>query len=726
MTLSANNKSGKPNKIVAEQPVSPLVDIGIRVLKHEDTFAIFDAFGDVDVSGGIHGLYESGTRFLSRYELMIDNRRPSLLSSSVNHNGTLLKVDLTNPVIFNNNTSLPQGILHVLRIKFLWDSGCHERIRVCNYGSENINTLLSISLDADFADIFEIRGTKRKRWGSRAEPEANNRQLLFSYKGLDGIQRNTRIQTEPEATRIISDRIDFELSLGPKEEKDLDIATRCETDKIENKRSFASFDHSWERAKQFWSSRGHNHCEIETINEQANDWISRSQTDLNLMTTRTQHGLYPYAGVPWFNTVFGRDGIITALQALWIDADIARGVLMYLASTQSYEDDPERDAEPGKILHEVRQGEMAATGQIPFQLYYGSVDSTPLFIILAGAYYEHTADRVFIEHIWPNIERGLAWIDRYGDSDGDGFVEYFQRSQKGLKNQGWKDSHDCISHADGRLAEGPIALCEVQGYVYQAKLKAAHMADMLGDTTHAARLKAEAFQLRERFERSFWCEELKTYALALDGHKQQCRVSTSNAGQCLFSGIASPDHARDVAMTLLGETMYSGWGIRTLGSNEVRYNPMSYHNGSVWPHDNALIAEGMSRYGIKDCSEKILNSLIEAALHMDFQRLPELFCGFRRRVHVGPTHYPVACSPQAWAAGATFMLLKAALGLAIDAENRLLKFHYPRLPANFRDVRISNLRVGRHTVDLMLRSHPEDIGINVLRKTGPVDVVVMK
>lgn len=680
----------------------------------------------MDAAGGIHGLYETGTRFLSRYELTIDNRRPSLLSSSVNHDGTMLKVDLTNPMIFNNNTSLPQGILHVFRNKFLWENSCYELIRICNYASETINTNLSLSIGADYADIFEIRGTKRKLWGKYAAPRVDHRQLLFTYQGLDGVERRTRIQLLQTPANMSRDRVDFNFVLKPKEERELTVVTMCETSKTEAKKTFVSFRNASEQAKDFWRSRAHNHCEFETSNEQANNWITRSQTDLRLMITHTNHGLYPYAGVPWFNTVFGRDGIITALQSLWINADIARGVLMYLASTQSYENDPERDAEPGKILHEVRQGEMAATGQIPFQLYYGSIDSTPLFILLAGAYYEFTGDRVFIEHLWPNIERALAWIDRYGDSDGDGFVEYSQRSKKGLKNQGWKDSHDCISHADGRLAEGPIALCEVQGYVYEAKLKAARLAAMLGDSAYAGQLRTDASQLRERFERAFWNGKLKTYALALDGHKQQCQVRTSNAGQCLFSGIASPDHANEVAQTLLGEDMFSDWGIRTLSSREARYNPMSYHNGSVWPHDNALIAEGLSRYGLKESAQIILNSLIDAALHMDFQRLPELFCGFHRRPHVGPTHYPVACSPQAWAAGSTFMLLKAVLGLAIDAENNLLQFHHPRLPPNFRDVRIVNLRVGRYAVDLVLRSHPEDISINVLRKTGPVDVIVMK
>ena len=332
-------------------------------------------------------------------------------------------------------------------------------------------------------------------------------------------------------------------------------------------------------------------------------------------------------------------------------------MLEYLAATQADCVDEARDAEPGKILHETRDSEMARLGEVPFGMYYGSVDATPLFVILAGAYYERTGDRAFLEALWPNVERALGWIDRYGDRDGDGFVEYARRSPTGLIQQGWKDSQDSIFHADGSLADAPIALCEVQAYVYDARRRAATLADALGFGGKADALRREAEALRIYFEERFWCEAESTYAIALDGHKRPCRVRTSNAGHCLFGGIASPDRARRVAEGLTGPDMFSGWGVRTVASAESRYNPMSYHNGSVWPHDNGLIAAGLSRYHFDDLVATPLAALFDASGTMDGQRLPELFCGFHRRAGEGPTLYPVACSPQAWAAGAVFHLI---------------------------------------------------------------------
>jgi glycogen debranching enzyme len=464
---------------------------------------------------------------------------------------------------------------------------------------------------------------------------------------------------------------------------------------------------------------------IESSSERFNQWLRRSAADLRMLVSTTVHGQYPYAGVPWFSTPFGRDGIITALQTLWVNPQIARGVLEYLASTQADRVDEVSDAEPGKILHETRASEMARLGEVPFGRYYGSVDATPLFIILAGAYWARTADRAFLGILWPHVQRALAWIDDYGDRDGDGFVEYARRSSTGLVQQGWKDSQDSIFHADGSPADGPIAVCEVQGYVYEARLMAALMADALG---HAGgdRLRHQAEQLRAQFEDRFWCEAESIYALALDGAKRPCRVRSSNAGHCLFSGIAAPDRARRVAEVLTGAEMFSGWGIRTISSAESRYNPMSYHNGSVWPHDNGLVAAGFSRYRFDDLIAAPCAGLFDASVYMDSHRLPELFCGFHRRIGEGPTLYPVACSPQAWASGVVFHLIQSCLRLSIDADQRRLSIDRAILPPFLTYLRLLNLELPFGQVDLLFEQHPLDVSVTVLRSEGDFDVSVVK
>jgi len=400
-------------------------------------------------------------------------------------------------------------------------------------------------------------------------------------------------------------------------------------------------------------------------------------------------------------------------------------VLKRLAYFQARKVDPLADAAPGKILHEMRGGEMAALREVPFAQYYGSVDSTPLFVLLAGLYLERSGDEETLSELWPAIEAGLQWIDGPGDPDQDGFVEYQRATEQGLANQGWKDSFDAIFHADGRLAEGYIALSEVQGYVYAGKQLAARTARRLGFADRAKILEAEAERLREQFEEAFWCEELGTYALALDGAKQPCRVRTSNAGQLLFTGIVSEARARRVAADLMSQKFFSGWGIRTVAVGEARYNPMSYHDGSIWPHDNALIALGLARYGLKHSVAHLFKALFDAASYMDLRRLPELFCGFRRERRRGPVLYPVACAPQAWASATAFTLLEAALGLEFDAVRGEIRLRDPRLPEFLHEVVLRDLKLGASSVDLRLRRHGEEVSLEVLRTRGQIQVSIV-
>ena len=547
--------------------------------------------------------------------------------------------------------------------------------------------------------------------------------VSLNYRGLDGAARRTVVYFAPAPLRLTENLASYAFTLAPHEARSVFMTVNCEEGA--DKHAPVAFRKGLRAAFQERRASSADTTTITTSNQVFNEVLCRSMADLAMLTTQTAQGPFPYAGIPWYSTTFGRDGIITALQMLWCDDRIAKGVLRRLAHYQAVDDDSMSDAEPGKILHEMRGGEMAALREVPFRLYYGSVDATPLFIVLAGRYVEHTGDIETLQELWPNIEAALAWIDGPGDRDQDGFVEYYRAEEQGLANQGWKDSHDAIFHADGSLAEGPIALCEVQGYVYAAKRLAARCARMLNKNALGDKLDEDATALAQRFEAAFWCDDLKTYALALDGNKRRCRVRTSNAGQVLFSGIASPKRAEAVMHDLMRPSFFSGWGIRTVAREEKRYNPMSYHNGSVWPHDNSLIAAGFSHYGLKNAVERLFGGLFAAATYMDLRRLPELYCGFQRGRERGPTLYPVACSPQAWAAGAPLFLLQSSLGLEFDPTRNEILLRNPRLPPFLTEVILRNLRLGPSTVDLMLRRHGDDISLQVLRNEGEIRVAAV-
>jgi glycogen debranching enzyme len=705
---------------------SSLTEEHVEVLKQGDTFGLFDRYGDIhSLRTGSQGLYHEGTRFLSRFELTMNGERPLLLSSTVTEKNVLLNVDLMNPdITHEGQVEVTRGALHLSRTRFLWQGLCFERLRIHNYSLLTIPVRVSISVDADFADLFEVRGTKRNRRGRRLETVTSKDGISLGYAGLDRVDRWVTVRCAPAPTTVHPGEILCDTLLPAGKVVQWELTISCDIDR--QSRGDLSYDRALVAVERALHSAKADDCLIVTSNERFNVWLNRSLADLHMMVTDTLDGPYPYAGVPWFSTPFGRDGIITAFEFLWVNPTIARGVLAFLAATQAKEVVSEQDAEIGKILHETRKGEMAALNEIPFGRYYGSIDATPLFIMLAGAYYERTGDQAFIAKIWSNIERALQWIDHAGDLDGDGFVEYSRRSKDGLVHQGWKDSQDAVFHADGRSAEGPIALCEVQGYVFAAKRGAAQLAFVLGHTEQAERLLKEADTLRTQFERRFWCNDLSSYALALDGSKQPCRVKTSNAGHCLWTRIADHKHGMRTAKTLVGGDMFNGWGVRTVADSEVRYNPMAYHNGSVWPHDNALIAAGMASYGFKQGALKILSGLFDASQFLELHRLPELFCGFSRRPGEGPTLYPVACSPQTWSSVAVFLLLQSCLGLRIDAPHACLTFSQPVLPPFLEHIEIKNLRIGDATVDLSLEGHAKDVGINILRREGRVEIVVTK
>src|SRR5688572_5979396 len=696
-----------------------------RTLKHGDSFAMFDEFGDVvEVEHSPAGLFHFDTRFLSRLCFTLEGHRPLILSSTVQPDNLVLDVDLTNPDMFQGDRLvLAKDTYHVARAKFLWEASCHELFTITNYADERMCVRFALEFGADFADLFEIRGYARTRRGAVAAQRDGPAEVVFAYRSLDGVPRATRISFDLAPVALTPARADFELDIEPRARRSLAVRVQCLQG--DQPASAGRFYATMRRARRARAGEHARRARVETSNVTVNSIFSRSAADLAMLKTETPHGPYPYAGVPWFSTAFGRDGIITALEMLWLDPATARGVLRFLAAYQATREDPAADMEPGKILHEVRECELAHLGEVPFGRYYGSVDSTPLFVALAGLYWQRTRDRETLDALWPNVLAGLEWIDRYGDRDGDGFVEYGRRRDSGLRNQGWKDSEDAVFHADGSLAAPPIALCEVQGYVYLARRAAALLAADRGERDLAANLEAQAEALRARFEAAFWREDMGSYALALDGDKRPCDVRSSNAGQVLFTGICRPERAARVAKQLFGRDFYSGWGIRTLAAREKRFNPTSYHNGSVWPHDNALIALGLAQYGHTVEALALTTAQFDAAAHMHLRRLPELFCGFDRKRGKAPTLYPVACAPQAWAACTPFALIQACLGLEVDAASATVVLRRPRLPQFIDWLRVSDLRVGESCVDLMLRRHDSSVAVNLLRREGDAEVEVV-
>lgn len=681
---------------VPEQPGTTEQRIPFRLfaLKEGDTYMVADAYGDILGAGD--GLFRNDTRMLSRWKMTLGGKQPNLLGAAVAQDNVFFTSNLSNrPLPELGGQSTPEGVIHVERARFLWGDRLYERWTLTNYDDQDAVVPLEIEFGSDFLDMFEVRGMRRLHRGRNLPSSISDRAVVFGYEGLDKVVRTSVLTFSEAPARLIERRAEFRIELPKRGCTVMFVELGNEAQKPSEER----FRAAAARARFDMRARRRRGASLHSSGRLFNDWIDKSRADLALLTTQLTTGPYPYAGIPWFSTPFGRDAIVTALEVLWIDPSLAQGVLRFLAANQAHETSDFRASNPGKIMHETRRGEMTSLGEVPFGKYYGGSDTTPLFVMLAAAYAARTDDLELIEELWPALTSAVAWIETYGDSNRDGFVDYGNTSPTGLTNQAWKDSSDSIFHADGRFPAGPIAVVEVQGYAHAALRGMGALARLRGDRTLAVKWRDAAHQLRQRIEDRFWMDDQQFYGLALDGEGQLCRVRASNAGHLLFAGVPSEDRAHCVTQTLLSAPFNSGWGLRTLATNEARYNPMSYHNGSIWPHDTAICAAGMARYGERQGVVRILSEMFEAAAQFNM-RMPELYCGFPRARGEPPVAYPVACLPQAWSAGAIFLLLQTCLGISIDGKRGALRIDDPHLPIGIDHLAITNLRVGRRLVNL--------------------------
>jgi glycogen debranching enzyme len=698
----------------------------LLVIKEGALFLCSRPSGDIlpgYVSG--EGLYTEDTRFLSEFRLTVGGKSPVLLSSNAGLAYAMV-IDSTNPNLTEGRAvKVPQQTLSVQRFRLL-AGRLFERISLRNYGMDAISSQLSISMSADYADTFEVRGvSKRKERGHALSPKPGKPGLRFGYVGQDEVFRETLIGFDPPPSDL-SIRGDvatatWDFKLAPSEKLGIEVTVEPSiAGQTTRRQPLDQAERRVESEYRAWNASG---TMVRTDNEHFNGFVQAAVRDLKALETPLEGGRIFAAGIPWYVAPFGRDSLLTCYESMIWNPATAVDCLKVLAGWQATEVDSWRDAEPGKIPHELRRGELARTGLVPHTPYYGTVDSTPLFLMLAGAYFRWTGDLATMKQLRPAFDAALKWMRDYGDRDGDGFLEYDRQSPAGLRNQGWKDSEDCIVHADGSLAEGPIALVEVQGYAYLAKLRIAEVYAAMGAAASAERLHREAAELRERFDAAFWMPDEGTFALALDGNKRQVGSVTSNPGHCLYCGIVEPNRAPAVAERLMARDMFSGWGVRTLSKNNPAYNPMGYHVGSVWPHDNVILAAGLKRYTQAAAVEKIATALFDAAVHSDL-RLDELYCGFDRRGGLPPVAYPVACSPQAWAAAVPLMLTQAMLGVSANVPEGALTINKPRLPAFLNRVELNDLKVGGSRVSMAFSRHDSQTAFTLTRREGDIRVTI--
>lgn len=736
------------------------------VLKEHQMFLVCDGNGDIAAHNRDgSGLYWHDTRFLSLFELGLNTGRPQLLSSSGEHNFMMTLQFANQAFVTADGQDVPPRSLSIRRNRFL-HAALHERIGIFNYNAFPVTLTLKLTFGSDFRDMFDIRGyARRSKHGAIDRPYVDGNDLVLGYLGLDGMRRETRISfdrpptsfaiKEPdplspaavealEALPGISGAGDpraeapirpptaaaiFELEVPPGQYASITSEVRVSQGDLlptsaPNELGKGTLDSAFAAMRHSYREWEETCTQIVTDDEILNAVLKRSLHDLRLLSDRIEEGYLPSAGIPWFSVPFGRDSLITALQTLCLQPEIARASLVFLAEHQGKQVNDYRDEQPGKILHEIRLGELAALGDVPHTPYYGSVDATPLWIMTLGEYVRWTGDLQLVRRLRPNLEAALAWIERYGDVDGDGFYEYLCRSTRGIKNQGWKDSASSTTHRDGQSAEPPIALAEVQGYVYAAWLSAAQLYEQLGESGPAERYRTLAADLRQRFQQQWWSETDQFFAMALDSEKRPLQTVSSNVGHCLWTEMLDHGPAWAVADRLVREDMLCGWGVRTLSSLETSFNPMSYHNGSVWPHDNSIIVAGLKRYRMDERALQIAQQMLDAAVRFPLYRLPELYCGFARdrRYYSMPAQYPVSCSPQAWAAGSVFLVIQSLLGLQVDAAAGRVTMR-PTLPKGVNFLQMKNLAIGGHRIDLEVRREDDLFKVDVTH-AAPIAVIV--
>ncbi len=696
------------------------------VLKENRIMMVSDEMGDIPAGNttGL-GLYFSDTRFLSAYEFRLSRLQPILLSASVDES-YVATFQMVNPVLLldEGKRRIPQQSLSIRRSRFIY-GGLHERIGVQNCGHEPVDIECSLRLDADFRDMFDVRGYKDQYRGTVRPLEVGDRGMTYTYDGRDGVIRRTEVVVNRAPASQHDGALTWHFHLESKETVTLVIDVIPVIGENESTLNYL-YDDALQALQASYRRWHDNTSRIRTDNAFLDrGLLRRSQMDLRILLEEYETGLFPMAGIPWFSAPFGRDALIASMQTLMINPEIARGTLRYLAQQQGRRVDTSREEEPGRILHELRYGELANLKLIPHTPYYGSVDSTPLFLVCTVEMMDWLNDQDLFVELLPSLLSALKWVDHYGDSDHDGFIEYAERASGGVRNQGWKDSSDSLLYPDGRPAELPVALVEVQGYVYQAKVGLSRIFERLGQSVMAERLAREAAELRRRFELSFWLDKEQFYAQGLDRNKTPIPSITSNPAHCLWAGIIDPERAEILRDRLMAPDMFSGWGIRTLSSDSPHYNPMSYHNGTIWPHDNSIAAAGLRRYRHAAAAGQVIDGIMEAGVRMPDYRLPELFCGFRRdtQYNNGPAEYLVSCNPQAWGAGAAFHLMQTALGIVPDTTAGRLYLN-PVPFGQARSVEIRGMRVGNGKLSFKVAYNGGRPDVEVLEKPDDVDVIL--